>query len=45
MESTLPIVEHYESLGKLRRADGNLPPDEVYAIVKPFFKDFKPIDS
>ena len=28
-EKTEPLVERYENAGKLRRVDGNLPPDEV----------------
>ncbi len=32
-ETTRPLVDYYEARGVLRRIDGTLPPDEVYATI------------
>ncbi|XP_047054805.1 UMP-CMP kinase 1-like isoform X2 [Lolium rigidum] len=36
-ESTLPVIQHYEKMGKLRRVDGNRQPDMVFEDVKAIF--------
>nr|XP_051220419.1 UMP-CMP kinase 1-like [Lolium perenne]XP_051220420.1 UMP-CMP kinase 1-like [Lolium perenne] len=36
-ESTLPVIQHYEKMGKLRRVDGNRQPDMVFEDVKATF--------
>ncbi|XP_047058993.1 UMP-CMP kinase 1-like isoform X1 [Lolium rigidum] len=36
-ESTLPVIQHYEKMGKLRRVDGNRQPDIVFEDVKAIF--------
>lgn len=36
-ESTLPVIQHYEKLGKLRRVDGDRQPDIVFEDVKAVF--------
>jgi UMP-CMP kinase len=37
VDSSMPIVEHYERQGKVRRLDGNKDVDAVYADVKAYF--------
>jgi UMP-CMP kinase len=34
---SMPVVEHYEALGKVRRVDADRGPDEVYADVRRLF--------
>lgn len=36
-ESTLPVIQHYEKTGKLRRVDGTRQPDMVFEDVKAIF--------
>lgn len=36
-ESTLPVIQHYEKTGKLRRVDGTRQPDMVFEDVKTIF--------
>ncbi|CAM0880291.1 unnamed protein product [Alopecurus aequalis] len=36
-ESTLPVIQHYDKTGKLRRVDGTRPPDVVFEDVKAIF--------
>ena len=38
-ESSLPVVQHYESQGKVYRIAANRGPDEVYADVRRLFLD------
>lgn len=35
-ESTKPVIDHYEAMGKVRRINGAEPPDEVYAKLRGF---------
>uniref|UniRef100_A0ACD5VQB6 Uncharacterized protein n=1 Tax=Avena sativa TaxID=4498 RepID=A0ACD5VQB6_AVESA len=37
-ESTLPVIQHYEKTGKLRRVDGTRQPDMVFEDVKAIFE-------
>ena len=36
-QSTLPVIQHYEKMGKLRRVDGDRQPDMVFEDVKAIF--------
>ncbi|KAI5005699.1 UMP-CMP kinase 1-like [Hordeum vulgare subsp. vulgare] len=36
-QSTLPVIQHYEKMGKLRRVDGTRQPDMVFEDVKVIF--------
>uniref|UniRef100_M8BY49 UMP-CMP kinase n=1 Tax=Aegilops tauschii TaxID=37682 RepID=M8BY49_AEGTA len=36
-QSTLPVIQHYEKMGKLRRVDGDRQPDMVFEDVKAVF--------
>jgi len=40
-ESTMPIVNHFEEKGLLRKIDATRSPDEVYDDVKPLFQALK----
>jgi len=40
-ESTMPIVNHFEEKGLLRKIDATRSPDEVYDNVKPLFQALK----
>ena len=37
MESSLPVIEYYESKGKVRRIDANRSAEDVYKEVKQLF--------
>ncbi|KAL5560595.1 hypothetical protein UlMin_036806 [Ulmus minor] len=37
LESSLPVIEHYDSRGKVRKIDAARPVDEVFESVKTFF--------
>eukprot|EP00793_Prasinoderma_coloniale_P001046 PRCOL_00006037-RA len=39
VESSMPIIQHYDKQGKVRTLDGNKDMAEVYADVRTFFKD------
>ncbi|GMH36655.1 hypothetical protein BSKO_04528 [Bryopsis sp. KO-2023] len=41
VESTMPVVQHYEKIDKVRRVDGNMPPNQVSDLVMKFFQGFK----
>ena len=40
-ESTMPIVNHFEEKGLLKKIDATRSPDEVYGDVKPLFQALK----
>ncbi|XP_017699980.2 UMP-CMP kinase 3-like isoform X2 [Phoenix dactylifera] len=40
VESSLPVVEHYDSKGKVRKIDAAKPVDEVFEAVKAIFSPF-----
>ncbi|XP_010274607.1 PREDICTED: UMP-CMP kinase 3-like isoform X1 [Nelumbo nucifera] len=42
VESSLPVVEHYESMGKVQKIDAGKPREEVFGAVKDIFS---PIDE
>ncbi len=35
-DSTKPVIDHYETMGKVRRVNGAEPPEEVYAKIRGF---------
>lgn len=37
VESSMPVIKHYEGKGKLRRFDATPPPSEVFEKVKKLF--------
>lgn len=37
VESSMPVIKHYEAKGKLRRFDATPPPNEVFQQVKKLF--------
>ncbi|XP_062174296.1 UMP-CMP kinase 3-like isoform X2 [Alnus glutinosa] len=37
LESSLPVIEHYDSRGKVRKIDAAKPVEEVFESVKAFF--------
>lgn len=37
VESSMPVIKHYEGKGKLRRFDATPPPSEVFQQVKKLF--------
>lgn len=37
LESSMPVIKHYEGKGKLRRFDATPPPSEVFEKVKKLF--------
>uniref|UniRef100_A0A7N0RJL3 UMP-CMP kinase n=1 Tax=Kalanchoe fedtschenkoi TaxID=63787 RepID=A0A7N0RJL3_KALFE len=37
LDSTLPVIEHYDSLGKVKKIDAGKPIDEVFDVVKSAF--------
>ena len=39
-ESSIPVVSHYESLGKVRRIIADKPVDEVYEVTKDCFEAY-----
>lgn len=41
LDQTMPVVQHYESLDKVRTVDATKDPDSVYQQVKAFFASFK----
>ncbi|XP_008788701.1 UMP-CMP kinase 4-like isoform X3 [Phoenix dactylifera] len=42
VESSLPVVEYYDSKGKVRKIDAAKPVDEVFEAVKVIFAPFNP---
>lgn len=40
IDSTLPVVEHYEAQGKLARLNGDRPADDIYKEVRRLFLEF-----
>ncbi|MCO5562660.1 hypothetical protein L7F22_016288 [Adiantum nelumboides] len=40
IESSLPVINHYDSLGKVRKIDAARSKDEVFASVQPLFVPF-----
>eukprot|EP00270_Netrium_digitus_P014067 TRINITY_DN4740_c0_g1_i2.p1 TRINITY_DN4740_c0_g1~~TRINITY_DN4740_c0_g1_i2.p1 ORF type:complete len:292 (+),score=26.60 TRINITY_DN4740_c0_g1_i2:25-900(+) len=40
LEQSLPVVQHYESRGKVRKVDAAKPKDEVFVSLGPVFKPF-----
>ena len=36
-DSSMPVVQHYEQLGKVRRFDSNRDPDGIYQEVRKLF--------
>lgn len=40
LESSLPVVEYYDSRGKVRRIDADKPIDEVFEVVKGIFSPY-----
>jgi len=40
MESSMPVVQHYESLGKVRRVVADRPVEEVYEVTKTHFDKY-----
>lgn len=45
IESSLPVVSHYEECGKVHKIDATKNPDEVFETIKPLFQNFKQKDS
>ena len=43
MEETMPVVEHFERIGKLRRVAAKLSPDEVYEQTRAAIYEFLPV--
>lgn len=37
IESSMPVIKHYEGKGKLRKFDATSPPSEVFEKVKKLF--------
>jgi UMP-CMP kinase len=37
MEATMPIVDHFRSIGKVKEVHSNRPPDDVFADVAKLF--------
>ena len=44
LDQTMPVVQHYESLDKVRRVDATKDKNSVYQQVKAFFASFKTKD-
>ncbi|KAG0559980.1 hypothetical protein M758_10G139600 [Ceratodon purpureus] len=42
IESSLPVVSHYEECGKVHKIDATRSPDEVFSSIEPLFQQFKP---
>lgn len=40
MESSLPVIQHYEKKGKVARIQADGSPEEVYSLTIPFFEPF-----
>ncbi len=40
VESSMPIIEHYEKLGKVRQINADRDPEEIYQQVRQLFADF-----
>eukprot|EP00803_Ostreobium_quekettii_P001942 evm.model.scf_2381.1 EVM.evm.TU.scf_2381.1 scf_2381:5287-7579(-) len=47
INSTMPIIEHYQALDKVRSVNGDQGPADVYEVVRQHFSDFskKPTDA
>ncbi|XP_024396920.1 UMP-CMP kinase 3 [Physcomitrium patens] len=45
IDSSLPVVGHYEECGKVHKIDATKTPSEVFESIKPLFKHFKQTDS
>ena len=43
IEQSMPVVEHYKSLGKVIWADSDRQPDEIYAEIAPKVEKFVPV--
>jgi UMP-CMP kinase len=42
VESSVPVVEYYNSCGKVHKIDATKKPDDVFAAIKPLFEQFQP---
>lgn len=40
IESSVPVINHYDALGKVRKIDAAKPKEEVFASVQPLFKPY-----
>jgi hypothetical protein len=40
IESSLPVIQHYESIGKVRKINATRTKEEVFSTVEPLFKPF-----
>lgn len=45
LESSIPVVNHYDSLGKVRKIDAARSVEEVFASVQPLFLPFMKTDA
>lgn len=43
-ESSMPVISHYESLGKVKRVIADKPVEEVYEVTKGFFEAYAKAD-
>jgi UMP-CMP kinase len=40
VESSLPVIQHYEALGKVARINADRPADDIYKEVRRLFLEF-----
>jgi hypothetical protein len=45
LDSSMPIIKHYEQRGKVRKIHADRPPEQVYQDVRPFLIAMQTADS